>query len=154
MKKFLLIPLLCMVTMVSNAQSSVRVEKMGKSELLTALSGLGKMVFTPNNTLQVFNTANDLLLETSVEEGLAFVMTESSEAIENVNGSMVISLDRVRETIHIQGVPNGMARIISLKGDILMTQAVSGETTIYTGGLNAGIYLLQINNTTLKLIKQ
>lgn len=154
MKKFLLIPLLCMVTMVSNAQSGVRVEKMGKSELLTALSSLGKMVFTPNNTLQVFNTANDLLLETSVEEGLAFVMTETSEAIENVNGSMVISQDRVRETIHIQGVPNGMARIISLKGDILMTQAVSGETTIYTGGLNAGIYLLQINNTTLKLIKQ
>ena len=57
MKKFLLIPLLCMVTMVSNAQSSVRVEKMGKSELLTALSGLGKMVFTPNLTLQVFNPA-------------------------------------------------------------------------------------------------
>ena len=140
--------------MVSNAQSGVRVEKMGKSELLTALSGLGKMVFTPNLTLQVFNTANELLLETSVEEGLAIIMTESGEAIENVNGSMVISQDPAQQTIHIQGVPNGLVRIISMKGDILMTQAFSSEATISTGGLNAGIYLLQINNTTLKLIKQ
>jgi hypothetical protein len=87
MKKFLLIPLLCIVAMVSHAQSNVSIEKMGKSELVTALSGLGKMVFT-QTTLQVYSTSNELLLETNIEEGLAMIIKESAEAIENVNGSV------------------------------------------------------------------
>jgi len=153
MKKFLLIPLLCMVAMVSHAQSSVSVEKMGRSELLTALSGLGKMVFT-QTTLQVYSTSNELLLETNIEEGLAMIIKESEEAIENVNGSVVVRQDPTHELIHIEGVSKGTMRIITLKGEVLMTQTISGDASVSTAGLNAGMYLLQINNTTLKLIKQ
>ena len=153
MKKFLLIPLLCMVAMVLHAQSNVSVEKMGKSELVTALSGLGKMVFT-QTTLQVYSTSNELLLETNIEEGLAMIIKESAEAIENVNGSVVVRQDPAHEMIHIEGASKGTMRIITLKGEVLMSQPISGEASVSTAGLNAGMYLLQINNTTLKLIKQ
>jgi len=142
-----------MVAMVSHAQSSVSVEKMGRSELLTALSGLGKMVFT-QTTLQVYSTSNELLLETNIEEGLAMIIKESEEAIENVNGSVVVRQDPTHELIHIEGVSKGTMRIITLKGEVLMTQTISGDASVSTAGLNAGMYLLQINNTTLKLIKQ
>lgn len=153
MKKFLLIPLLCMVAMVSHAQSNVSIEKMGKSELVTALSGLGKMVFT-QTTFQVYSTSNELLLETNIEEGLAMIIKESAEAIENVNGSVVVRQDPAHEMIHIEGASKGTMRIITLKGEVLMSQPISGEASVSTAGLNAGMYLLQINNTTLKLIKQ
>ena len=153
MKKFLLIPLLCMVAMVLHAQSNVSVEKMGKSELVTALSGLGKMVFT-QTTLQVYSTSNELLLETNIEEGLAMIIKESAEAIENVNGSVVVRQDPAHEMIHIEGASKGTMRIITLKGEVLMSQPISGEASVSTAGLNVGMYLLQINNTTLKLIKQ
>lgn len=153
MKKFLLIPLLCMVAMVLHAQSNVSIEKMGKSELVTALSGLGKMVFT-QTTLQVYSTSNELLLETNIEEGLAMIIKESAEAIENVNGSVVVRQDPAHEMIHIEGASKGTMRIITLKGEVLMSQPISGEASVSTAGLNAGMYLLQINNTTLKLIKQ
>ena len=142
-----------MVAMVLHAQSNVSVEKMGKSELVTALSGLGKMVFT-QTTLQVYSTSNELLLETNIEEGLAMIIKESAEAIENVNGSVVVRQDPAHEMIHIEGASKGTMRIITLKGEVLMSQPISGEASVSTAGLNVGMYLLQINNTTLKLIKQ
>jgi len=155
MKKILLIPLLCFMTIGMHAQPSVSVEKMGQQELLEAVSKLGKMVFTADKTLQVYNTQNVLLLETALETGLAIVLTdEGQEAIDNVEASVRIAPNVTRDAVTIQGVESGTARVISLNGEVLVTQAISDNTTINISGLASGVYLLQVNNITLKLIKQ
>lgn len=138
MKKIVLLSLL-FVAIGMHAQSSVSVQKWGKRELLVALSELGKTVFTPQNTLQVFDTKNVLLLETNLEEGLALVPTDEQQSI---------------DVISVNNLPEGNARIFTLKGELVKEQMVSAESPMDVNGLNAGVYILQVNNITLKLIKQ
>lgn len=88
---------------------------------------------------------------------ISFALSEPS-AVKNIeqDGSMYIFPNPVINTISVAGInPNSMVTVYDLNGKALLTShAVNNRLDINVSNLSAGTYMLQVNKSVLKFIKQ
>lgn len=155
------------------ASPIVLIQQMNRQQMLQEAAKLGKMTFE-NGKINVYSIDNDLILSTSITEEIAIVVNADNSTIGIVdeNGEeqeieVVASLQsqgvvaRVYpnpavDNIYVEGAVRGTAiRIFSLDGQILLSETVNADKIVVpVSELPIGNYLLQVNQTLLKMIKQ
>lgn len=166
--------LLLMASICLSAEPLVRVQQLGRQELLESVSALGKMTFT-NDQIQVFGVGNELLLQIPLSEESVIEINadDSNVTITDAEGHSEIigiatALDETKSVsvrvypnpttdyLYVSGLEAGKSiRIFTLKGEIVMDRMSDGQTqTLQVNALSNGAYLLQAGSFILKLIKQ
>ena len=156
-KKFLLTLLAGSILLPIYAQ--VRLQLLTQQEQLETAQTLGKMVFAGDKLL-VYDLQDNLILETGLSTDLVMLInaedhnvTLRPNSLEEVNYDVNTAIDN---TLVFNGVPAGAKiRIYTMNG-VLVKQTVVTEqtTTLPMDDMPAGTYVLQINNTILKFLKQ
>ena len=82
------------------------------------------------------------------------VHTRSSPVPIDIRPAVVIYPNPANDELLIQGiVGSATVQVYSIKGDKVMEKVVSGQP-LYIGQLSPGVYVLKINNQTMKFIKK
>lgn len=156
-KKFLLTLLAGSILLPIYAQ--VRLQLLTQQEQLETAQTLGKMVFAGDKLL-VYDLQDNLILETGLSTDLVMLINaEDHNVTLRPNSSEEVNYDvntAIDNTLVFNGVPAGAKiRIYTMNG-VLVKQTVATEqtTTLPMDDMPAGTYVLQINNTILKLLKQ
>ncbi len=155
-KKLLLLLLTWGVFMPMQAQ--VRLLILNQQEQLETAQMMGKTVFA-GDKVQVFDMQDNLILEAELCPDLVMIINADSEHVslrpcnaEEVEYDVNMAIDN---TLVFNGIPAGsIIRIYSTNGTLIkQTVAAEQTTTMPVDDLPAGTYVLQINNTILKVLK-
>ena len=158
MRKKLLLMLLAWSVFMP-MQSQVRLQILNQQEQLETAQMMGKTVMTPEK-VQVYDLQDNLILEADLCPELVMLINSETEQVSlRLCNSEEVGYDvnmAIENTLVFNGVPAGsIIRIYSTNGTLIkQTVAAQQTTTLPVDELPAGTYVLQINNTILKVLKQ
>lgn len=156
MKKFLLL-LMAFCATYAVSQNSVKVHLMSQSEMMESAQMLGKMVFEGNKML-LYDLQNNLLIELPIDEDLSIKVNADESHVTIYAGDeqeLDIDIPDGLEQIMIKGISAGsIIRVYTINGT-LISQFIAMDTTtsLSTENIPSGTYIMQINNTILKILK-
>lgn len=140
-------------------RAQVRLQLLSQQEQLETAQTLGKTVFA-GDKLQVYDLQDNLILETDLCPDLVMVVhaEEHNVSLRPCN-SEVIDYDintAIDNTLVFNGVPDGAVIRVYTTNGVLVKQTIAAQqaTTLPVDDMPAGTYVLQINNTILKVLKQ
>ena len=170
MKKiFLLVALL--VPLLTQAGSMVQIKRLNQQELLEEATKLGKTTFE-NGRINVYDINGQLLLQVSLTEQTTIVINNDYVSITDENGQeqeieLVTDLQDPESSIRIYPNPTvdyvfidgaslgATLRLISLDGQVIKNIVITeSHMVLPVSDLANGSYLLQVNQSILKLLKQ
>ena len=138
-----------------NAQ--IKLQLLNRQELREVASSLGKMVFAEDKML-VYDLKNNLLVELPIDENLLIKVNADESHVTIYSGDeqkLNIDIPDGLDQIMFNGISAGsIIRVYTVNGT-LMSQFVATDatTTLSTENLPSGTYIMQINNTILKILK-
>lgn len=140
------------------AQGQVRLQVLSHHEQLAAAQMLGKTVFA-DGKLMIFDLQENLILEAPVTKDLRMII-DAENANVTFRSSEIDELDfevntSVENTLVFNGIPaNSVLRIYTTTGTLLkQVTTKEATTTLPINDLPSGTYILQVNNTILKVLK-
>lgn len=146
----LLFPLLVM------AETGLRLIPLDGAEQTWLLTRIGKMQFR-SDSLYLYAPDGMLLGESYVLDINRIEFAADATALENTSvPSVRISPNPAMDCLLLEGAGNAAtARVFSLDGRLMLTESVrNGSAVIQVGTLPAGTWLLQVNTSLIKFIKQ
>ena len=156
MKNKLLLFLMVFATLMPlNAQ--IKLQLLNRQELREVASSLGKMVFAEDKML-VYDLQNNLLIELPIDEDLSIKVNADESHVTIYSGDeqeLDIDIPDGLEQIMIKGISAGsIIRVYTINGT-LISQFIAMDTTtsLSTENIPSGTYIMQINNTILKILK-
>ena len=161
MRKRLLFLLLAINAIVL-LQGQVRLQLLSPQEQLEVAQTLGKTVFCESK-LVVYDPQDNLILEMPLSVGLKMIVdaennnvTISSPEVEEVEFDIDTRIyTSIEDMLVFNGIPaNSVIRVYTLNGK-LVKQGIAEEATITIPiqDLPSGTYIMQVNNTILKVLK-
>lgn len=140
-------------------QAQVRLQILNQQEQLETAQAMGKTVFA-GDKVQVYDMQDNLILEADLCPELVMVINPETEQVslrlcssDQVDYDVEMAIDN---TLVFNSIPAGsVIRIYSTNGTLIKQTVASQQTTsLPVDDIPAGTYVLQINNTILKVLKQ
>jgi len=77
---------------------------------------------------------------------ILLLILESDASINEFDNSISIFPNPAKNQIHVQGSPDGLLRLISTSGQVVLEQNVSGDAVITWNSLATGLYVVEIES--------
>lgn len=138
------------------ADTILQIEPLNGAESEFALAQIGVISFR-NDTAYLFANNGDLLGKSCVLDIRKVVFVDKDTAIDDVNhNTLRVFPNPTADYLEVCGVRDGdCVRIFSPDGRLMLTQPVQGESvSVPVSQLSSGTWLLQINMSVIKFIKQ
>ena len=162
MKRLLLI--LGIFAMVGSAKAvpSLVVKPLSGQECITALSSVGKLVYS-GDSLYVYDKAQTLvfsdLLANVQHVRFSDEQPSTPTNVENTQGESTLQVkvypNPTQEVLHVENAQGDVLRLYAMDGRLVGTQAVeNGSAQMDMAELPTGNYLLLSGNQSFQIIKQ
>jgi hypothetical protein len=162
MKRLLLI--LGIFAMVGSAKAvpSLVVKPLHGAECITALGGVGKLVYS-GDSLYVYDKAHTLvfsdLLANVKHVRFSDEQPSTPTNVENMQGESTLQVkvypNPTQEVLHVENAQSEVLRLYAMDGRLVGTQAVeNGSAQVDMAELPAGNYLLLCGKESFQVIKQ
>ena len=162
MKRFLfLFGFLCLM-MSANAVPSLVVKPLSGQECITALSSVGKLVYS-GDSLYVYDKAQTLVFSDLLAnvQHIRFSDEQPSTptSVENTQGNNALQVkvypNPTQDMLMVEHAQGDVLRLYAMDGRLVVTQAVeNGSAQVDMAELPTGNYLLLSGNQSFQVIKQ
>lgn len=156
MKNCITLLFLLVCPFLAKAEQGLTIVPLNGAEQTTLLSHIGKLRFH-SDSLYLYAPDGTLLGESYVLDIKQIVFADVSTALDNTAAiPLCVYPNPTMDCLFLKGADNAnVARIFSIDGRLMETiPLTNGNAAISVGNLPAGIYLLQVNTSLVKFIKQ
>lgn len=132
--------------------SSITIERLSGKDLTFALAQVGKLTFA-NDSVYLMDREGVILGKEAQNQTQKIVPLAASEVPDNL---LRVYPNPTADHLIVSGLEDGATlRVYTRDGKLLETATAQGNTaTLQVSHLSQGTYLLQINTTVVKFIKQ
>lgn len=149
----LLLPLSCMVSVANEPLNTLVVWAKDGTKVAYSLNGKPKVTFTKTDLVI---TTNDVEVNYSLENMLRFTYGNTETGITNLQtGESSFRIDG--ESLLFPSLKaNSTVTVYSVKGVLIFKKTVnqSGEYSFPIGNLSSGVYMVNVNGLTYKIVKR
>ncbi len=141
----------------SYAQSGIKIKYYDGTEQQYNVAETGKLYFSGDNLMIKQNaTASETSLPISIIRKITFSeFTLAANEVGENKANLKISPNPASEYFTISGLKQkSLLKIYSMSGQIVHSENYVPNTSVDVSKLKSGIYLVQINNVTFKLIRK
>lgn len=133
----------------------IRLLLLSPQEQIEAAKTLGKTVFAEDK-LMILDVQDNLILEVPLSSDLKIIVDSEKPNVTIISSEIEKTFDvGVENTVVVNGIPaNSVIRVYSMNGALLKElRTLEDTTTIPMQDLPSGTYIMQVNNTILKVLK-
>lgn len=141
----------------SYAQSGIKIRYYDGTEQQFNVAETGKLYFSGENLVILqHETASEVTLPTSIIRKITFAeYTLATASVGENKGSLKLYPNPASDYVTISGLKQkSLLKIYALSGQMVLSQTYIPDSQLDVGRLKSGIYLVQIDNVTFKLIRK